>query len=52
MSGFLQSQDETKKRQQMGPILLLYYEEMLVSSILNPKLIWFHSVNPNVHTWN
>ena len=29
----------------------LYYEESLVSSNLNSKLVWFYSVRPNVHTY-
>ena len=37
----LQRQDATKK------ILFLYYEESLVSSNLNWKLLWFHSVRPS-----
>ena len=32
----------------MGPILFLYYEESLVSSNLNSKLLWFHSAHPSV----
>ena len=38
------------KNNLMGPILFLYYEESLVSSNLNSKLLWFHSVRPNVHS--
>ena len=38
------------KKNLMGPILFLYYEESLVSSNLNSKLFWFHCVRPNVHT--
>ena len=45
----MQSQDATKKKL-MGPILFLYYEESLVSSNLNSKLLWFHSVRPNLGT--
>ena len=33
----------------IGPILFLYYQECLVSSILNSKQHWFHGVRPNVH---
>ena len=33
----------------MGPILFLYYEECLVSTNLNSKLFWFHSIRPNLH---
>ena len=33
------------------PILFLYYKESLVSSNLNSKLLWFHSVRPIVHTY-
>ena len=32
----------------MGTMLFLYYEESLVSSILNSKLFRFHSAHPNV----
>ena len=32
----------------IGPILFLYYEESLVSSNLNSKLVRFHYVRPNV----
>ena len=35
----------------MGSILFLYYEESLVSSYLNSKLLWFHSVRPIVYVW-
>ena len=34
----------------MGPILCSYYDESLVSSNLNSKLLWFHSVRPNINT--
>ena len=34
----------------LAPLKFLYYEEYLVSSNLNSKLIWFHSVRPNVST--
>ena len=34
----------------IGLILFLYYEESLVSSNLNSKLLRFHSVRPNVYT--
>jgi hypothetical protein len=44
----LHRQDATKNFL-VGPILFLYYEESLVSSNLNSKLLWFHSVRPNVH---
>ena len=33
----------------IGPILFLYYEESLVSSNLNSKLLRFHCAHPNVH---
>ena len=33
----------------MGPILFLYYEESLVSSNLNSKLLRFHCAHPTVH---
>ena len=33
----------------MGPILFLPYEEKLVSSNLNLKLLRFHSVNPTLY---
>ena len=36
------------KKNSMGPFLFLYYEESLVSSNLNSKVLWFHSVRPNV----
>jgi hypothetical protein len=45
----LQSQDATKKNL-MGPILFSYYEKSLVSSNLNSKLLWFHSVRPSEST--
>ena len=32
----------------IGPILLLYYEESLVSSSLNSKLLRFHCAHPNI----
>ena len=35
----------------MGPILFLYYEESLVSSNLNSKLLWFHNVRPTLHIY-
>ena len=35
-----------------GPILFLYYEESLVSSILNSKLFRFDCVRPNVQIGN
>ena len=41
----------TQQKKLMGPILSLYYEESLVSSNLNSKLLWFHSVRPNIHSW-
>ena len=34
-----------------GLILFLYYEESMVSSNLNSKQLWFHSVRPIVHTY-
>ena len=33
----------------LAPLKFLYYEENLLSSNLNSKLLWFHSVRPNVH---
>ena len=44
----LQCQDSTNFFL-MGPICFLYYKESLVSSNLNSKLLWFHSVRPNVY---
>ena len=44
----LQSQDATNFFL-LGPILFSYYEESLVSSNLNSKLLQFHSVKPNLH---
>ncbi len=38
------------KKNSIGPILFLYYEESLVSSNLNSKQLRFHCVRPNVHT--
>ena len=38
-----------QKKILIGPILFLYFEESLVSSNLNSKLLWFHSVRPNLH---
>ena len=38
----------TQQKKLMRPILFLYYEESLVSSNLNSKLLRFHSVRPNV----
>ena len=35
----------------MGPILFLYYKESLISSNLNSKILWFHSVRPILHTF-
>ena len=37
------------KKNSIGPILFLYYEESLVSSNLNSKLFRFHCVRPNLH---
>ena len=37
-----------QKKISILPILFLCYEESLVSSNLNSKLLWFHSVGPNV----
>ena len=39
-------QDATKKLN--GTNLYLHYEESLVSSNLNSKPLWFHSVRPNI----
>ena len=39
-----------QKTVSIGPILFLYYEENLVSSNLNSKLLRFHCAHPNVHT--
>ena len=37
----------------MGPIKnFLYYEESLVSSNLNSKLLWFDSVRPNLDIYS
>ena len=46
----LLSQHTTNKKNLMGPILFLYYEESLVSSNLNSRLLWFYSVRPNVNS--
>ena len=46
-TGREQHQDATKKNY-IGPILFLYYEECLVLSNLNSKLFRFHCVRPNV----
>ena len=35
----------------IGPILFLYYEEILVSSYLNSNLLRFHCAHPNVGTY-
>ena len=40
----------SNKKKIILPILFLYYEESLVSSNLNSKLLRFHNVRPNVHT--
>ena len=37
-----------KKKFLIGPILFLYYEKSLVSSILNSKQLRFHGVRPNI----
>ena len=39
-----------QKKNSIKPILFLYYEESLVSSNLNSKLLRFHCSHPNVHT--
>ena len=41
--------NRTQQKKSIGPILLLYYEESLVSSNLNSKLFWFHCVRPNIY---
>ena len=43
-----QRQDATKKI--IEPILFLYYEESLLSSNLNSKLLRFHCAHPTIHT--
>ena len=35
------------KKNSIGPILFLYYEESLVSSNLNSKQLMFHGAHPN-----
>ena len=45
-----QRQDATKKNL-IGPIIFLYYEESLASSNLNSKLLRFHCAHPNVSTY-
>ena len=35
----------------IGPMLLLYYEESLVSSNLNSKLLWFHCAHLNLYSY-
>ena len=37
------------KKNLIGPIVSLYYEESLVSSNLNSNLPRFHCAHPNVH---
>ena len=39
------------KKNSIGPILFLYYEESLVSSNLNSNLLRFHCAHPTLHTW-
>ena len=39
----------TSQKNSIGPILFLYYEEILVLSNLNSKLFRFYCVRPNVH---
>jgi hypothetical protein len=39
----------SNKKNLMGPILFLYYEESLVSSNLNSKLFQFHSAHPKFY---
>ena len=39
-----------KTKISIRPILFLYYEESLVSSILNSKLFRFHCVRPSLDT--
>ena len=38
-----------QKKTLIGPILFLYYEESLVSSNLNSKLLRFHCAHSNLH---
>ena len=44
------AKSERNKKKINGPILFLRFEESLVSSNLSSKLLWFHSVRPNVKT--
>ena len=37
------------KKNSIRPILFIYYEESLVSSNLNSKLLRFHCAHPNLH---
>ena len=46
------SQLNTTKKNLMGPILFLYYEERLVSSNLNSKQLRFHGAHPNIHMYS
>ena len=41
---------ERNKKNSIGPILFLYYEESLESSNLNSKQLRFHGTHPNVHS--
>ena len=38
------------KKNPIGPILFLYYEESLISSNLNSKQLRFHGVRPNIQS--
>ena len=49
-TGQRQSNVRTQQKKLIGPIVFLYYEESLVSSNLNSKLLRFHSAHPNVHS--
>ena len=48
-TGQRQSNVRTQQKNLIRPILFLYYEESLVSSNLNSKLLRFHCTHPNVH---
>ena len=45
-----QSNVRMQQKKSIGPILFLYYEESLVSSNLNSKVLLIYSVRPNIHT--
>ena len=40
-----------QKKNSIGPILFIYYEDILVSSNLNSKQLRFHGVRPNLYTY-